>query len=151
MKKETKVPANIISGSTADSVDEYPDQIGHIYQRIQNLFSSEKPFTNPGLSIATLVELLHTNQNYISRAINECSGMNFYHFLNKYRTGEARRLIEENRNYGLSLEKIMYKSGFRSRSVFIGAFKKYTGMTPGQFLKFSRKNRKGLQRSMPLS
>ena len=151
MKKETKVPANIISGSTADSVDEYPDQIGHIYQRIQNLFSSEKPFTNPGLSIATLVELLHTNQNYISRAINECSGMNFYHFLNKYRTGEARRLIEENRNYGLSLEKIMHKSGFRSRSVFIGAFKKFTGMTPGQFLKFSKENRMGLQRSMPVS
>jgi len=151
MKKETKTPANFISISTVDSTDEYPDQIGQIYQGIQDLFSSEKPFTDPKLSIATLVELLHTNQNYLSRAINEYSGMNFYHFLNKYRTGEARRLIEENRNYGLSLEKIMHKSGFRSRSVFIGAFKKFTGMTPGQFLKYSRKNRKGLQRSMPVN
>jgi AraC-like DNA-binding protein len=142
--------ANIISDSTADSTDEHLDQIGHIYQKIQNLFSSEKPFTDSDLSIAALAELLNTNQNYLSRAINEHSGMNFYHFLNKYRIGEARQLIEENGNYGLSLEQIMHKSGFRSRSVFIKAFKKFTGMTPGQFLKFSKENRKGLQRSMPV-
>ncbi len=149
MNEEPKVSTKIISDSTADNADEQPDQIEHIYQKIQTLFSSEKPFTESDLSIATLTERLNTNQNYVSRAINEYSGMNFYHFLNKYRTGETRRLIEENSKYGLSLEQIMHKSGFRSRSVFIEAFKKFTGMTPGQFLKFSRESRKGLQRSIP--
>ncbi len=151
MNKETNAPANIISDSTADGTDENLNQIGHLYLSIQKLFNSEKPFTESDLSIATLAELLNTNQNYVSRAINECSGINFYHFLNKYRTGEARRLIEENSNYGLSLEQIMHKSGFRSRSVFIAAFKKFTGMTPGQFLKFSKESRKDLQRSIPLN
>jgi AraC-like DNA-binding protein len=151
MNKETNASANIVSDSTANGTDEQPDQIGHIYQKIQDLFSSEKPFTESEINIASLAEQLNTNQNYLSRAINEYSGMNFYHFLNKYRTGEARRLIEENGNFGLSLEQIMHKSGFRSRSVFIEAFKKFTGMTPGQFLKFSRESRKGLQRSIPLN
>jgi len=149
MNEEPKVSTKIISDSTADNADEQPDQIEHIYQKIQTLFSTKKPFTESDLSIATLAERLNTNQNYVSRAINEYSGMNFYHFLNKYRTGETRRLIEENSKYGLSLEQIMHKSGFRSRSVFIEAFKKFTGMTPGQFLKFSRESRKGLQRSIP--
>jgi AraC-like DNA-binding protein len=122
-----------------------------IHQQILSLFKTQKPFTDPGLSIAALAELLNTNQNYISRAINENAGMNFYHFLNKYRTGEAMRLIEENRAFGFSLEQIMHKSGFRSRSVFIDAFKKYTGMTPGQFLKFARENKNDIRQTAPLN
>jgi len=144
MNKETKVSANIISDITANNTDEYFDQIGHIYLNIQKLFSSEKTFTDPDLSISKLAELLHTNQNYLSRAINEYSGMNFYHFLNQYRISEAMRLIEENRNFGLPLAQIKLKSGFRSRSVFISAFRKFTGMTPGQFQKFTKESRKDM-------
>lgn len=145
MDKEAKKSALLPADSEDENPDEHLDQIGHIYRKIQIYFAAEKPYTDSGLSIATIAESLNTNQNYVSRAINEYSGMNFYHFLNKFRTGEARRLIEENGAYGLSLEQIMHKSGFRSRSVFIEAFKKHTGMTPGQFLKFSREKRKEFQ------
>ncbi len=150
MNKEAGVSADNISDAT-DTSDENFDNIGLIYQRIISLFVTQKPFTESDLSIATLAELLNTNQNYLSRAINEYSGMNFYHFLNKYRTGEARRLIEENGAHGLSLEQIMHKSGFRSRSVFIDAFKKHTGMTPGQFLKFARENKNEFRQKVPLN
>lgn len=142
MSNDAKEPFVQPDVQALDNSNDPLDNIGLIYQRIQSLFISKKPYTDSDLSIATLAELLNTNQNYISRAINEYSGMNFYHFLNKYRTSEARRLIEENGNYGLSLEQIMYKSGYRSRSVFISAFKKITGMTPGQFQKYSKENKK---------
>ena len=148
MDKEAKKSALLPADSKDENPDEHLDHIGHLYRKILAFFASEKPYTDFGLSIATIAESLNTNQNYVSRAINEYSGMNFYHFLNKYRTGEARRLIEENGVYGLSLEQIMFKSGFRSRSVFIDAFKKYTGMTPGQFLKFSRETRKESRNSI---
>jgi len=39
MNKESKVSANIISDITANSIDEYFDQIGHIYLNIQKLFN----------------------------------------------------------------------------------------------------------------
>jgi len=130
-----------------ENIIEQNDHIGYIYRKILDFFAAEKAYTDSGMSINTLAESLNTNQNYISRAINEHSGMNFYYFLNKYRIAEARKLIEENGAYGLSLEQIMLKSGFRSRSVFIEAFKKFTGMTPGQFLKYSRENKKDLQNS----
>lgn len=149
MNKEEVKPDMLFIGRNADH--DHSDQIGQIYREIQSLFASRKSFTDAGLSIATLAESLNTNQNYVSRAINEYSGMNFYHFLNRHRTGEARRLIEENSSRGLSLKQIMHKSGFRSRSVFIEAFKKHTGMTPGQFLKFSRENRKDYQRSVSVN
>ncbi len=150
MEKESKKTFEISDNISNDNTGEQPDNIGYIYRRIQAYFAAEKPFTDSGLSIAALAESLNTNQNYISRAINEYAGMNFYHFLNKYRTGEARRMIEENGAYGLSLEQIMHKSGFRSRSVFIDAFKKFTGMTPGQFLKFARENKKEFQNTISL-
>ncbi len=151
MNKEEVKPDMLVIGRNADAGYDHHDQIGQIYQEIQSQFTSRKSFTDAGLSIATLAESLNTNQNYVSRAINEYSGMNFYHFLNRYRTGEARRLIEENSSHGLSLEQIMHKSGFRSRSVFIEAFKKHTGMTPGQFLKFSRENRKESKSNVTLN
>jgi len=148
MHKEAKDPNDYLPEHNSDPSDEDSDNIGLIYQRVQALFVSEKPFTDSRLSIATLAELLNTNQNYLSRAINTYSGVNFYHFLNKYRTSEARRLIDENENPGFSLEQIMHKSGFRSRSVFISAFKKFTGMTPGQFQKFAKESRKKYQHSL---
>jgi AraC-like DNA-binding protein len=151
MKKDAAVSVENLSQDIPTTTNENWDNIGLIYQQILSLFKTQKPFTDPGLGIASLAELLNTNQNYISRAINENAGMNFYHFLNKYRTVEARRLIEENGAYGFSLEQIMHKSGFRSRSVFIEAFKKYTGMTPGQFMKFARENKNDFRQKVPLN
>ncbi|MBU1368485.1 MAG: tetratricopeptide repeat protein [Bacteroidetes bacterium] len=133
---------------STENQGEQNDHIGYIYQRILDFFATEKPYTDSGLSINAIAESLNTNQNYISRAINEHSGMNFYYFLNKYRIAEARKLIEENGAYGFSLEQIMLKSGFRSRSVFIEAFKKFTGMTPGQFLKFARESKTDFHRTI---
>lgn len=131
-----------------ENQSEQSDNIGYIYQRILDFFATNKPYTDSGLSINAIAESLNTNQNYISRAINEHSGMIFYYFLNKYRIAEARKLIEETGAFGLSLEQIMFKSGFRSRSVFIEAFKKFTGMTPGQFLKFARENKTDFHRAI---
>lgn len=150
MEKENKKTFEVTDNINTDNTGQQPDNISYIYRRIQAYFATEKPFTDSSLSISALAEALNTNQNYISRAINENAGMNFYYFLNKYRTGEAKRMIEENGTQGLSLEQIMHKSGFRSRSVFIDAFKKFTGMTPGQFLKFSRENKKEFQNTISL-
>jgi AraC-like DNA-binding protein len=98
---------------------------------------NEKIFTDPGLTVSTLATRLNTNQKYISQAINANAGMNFSLFLSKQRVQEARKLIEENGNLGLSLEQVMVRSGFHSRTSFIEAFKKFTGMTPGQYQKYA--------------
>ena len=33
--------------------------------------------------------------NVVSQAINECAGVNFFDFVNRYRVEEAKRLLEE--------------------------------------------------------
>jgi AraC-like DNA-binding protein len=148
---ETQKPADDPGATASAGGDVYPGNIGHIYKAIINYFAAEKPYTDAGLSIAALAEALNTNQNYISRAINEHAGMNFYQLLNKFRTGEAMRLIEQNNAHGLTLEQIMYKAGFRSRSVFNDAFKKFAGMTPGQFQRFARESKGGFRQTIPLN
>ncbi len=108
-----------------------------LFDEIQDLIRTEKLFLDINLSVSELAERLNTNQKYISQAINEHAGMNFPHFLNKQRVQEARRLIEENGRLGYSLEQIMNRSGFRSRTTFTESFKCFTGMTPGQYQRFA--------------
>lgn len=126
------------AGITAEeTTPETTNKHHQLFLDIINLMKNEKIFTDPDLNVSALAAKLYTNQNYISQAINAHAGINFYGFLSKQRVQEARKLIEENGNLGLSLEQVMVRSGFRSRTSFIEAFRKFTGMTPGQYQKYA--------------
>lgn len=118
------------------------EQIGSFYGRIVQTMEVERTFTDMDLTLAKLSKLLGTNTQYISKAINQGSGLNFNQFVNHYRVHEAKRLM-----LGLSdlaagrvtdSERIMELTGFKSRSTYFNAFKALTGMPPGQFISFSR-------------
>ncbi len=115
-------------------------QLEQLYLKTKRLIQEEKLFQNPNLTIDEVVGLLGSNQKYLSQAINQYHQSNFNAFVNSFRVAEAERLIIENKNGTYSLEQIMYKSGFQARSTFIAAFKKISGMTPGEFQKMDREN-----------
>lgn len=123
-----------------EHIEKHPATGSHVelFSKITIYLTENKDFSNPDMSVSEVAEKLNTNQNYISHAVNENAGMNFSNFLNQLRVEEARSLIEENGKPGLSLEQIMNRSGFRSRTTFTEAFKKFTGMTPGQYQKFAK-------------
>lgn len=116
-------------------------QFGELYARIVRTMEEDRTFADMGLTLAHLSKRLGTNTQYVSKAINQGSGLNFNQFLNHYRIHEAKRLV-----LGLSelaegkvtdTEQIMELIGFSSRSTYFQAFKTLTGMTPGQFIRFS--------------
>jgi AraC-like DNA-binding protein len=104
-----------------------------IYNGVLRLFEKEKIYLDPALTIRDIAQQLYTNEKYVSKAINLCAEMNFSNFLNKYRVHEAISFMQTPLHYPLSLEQIMEKSGFNSRSTFINAFKNITDMAPGQY------------------
>lgn len=57
-------------------------------------------------------------------------GMSYHQFVEEQRMKEARRLIEEER---LLVKEAMYQMGYKNRSTFIDAFKKYYGKNPSSF------------------
>jgi AraC-like DNA-binding protein len=98
------------------------------------LMENEKAFTNPSLSLDDVALRLNTNTKYISQAINEHFGRNFYHFVNFYRIEEAKRLMLEEENLKYSIYGIAQMVGFGSKSSFNAAFRKFTGLTPTGFI-----------------
>ena len=65
--------------------------------------------------------------------INTELSMNFFAFINEYRVKEARKLIENPERKDHTLLAIAFEAGFQSKASFNAAFKKHTGMAPGEY------------------
>lgn len=89
-------------------------------------------FQQNDLSLSRLAEAAGLNVHLASKAINECSGGNFYDWVNLYRVDKAKSLLLDS---DAQISRICYDVGFNSKSTFYAAFKKVTGLTPGAYRK----------------
>lgn len=97
---------------------------------------------SPDFSAARLSELTGYTYRHISQAINETTGNNFSNFVNEYRIKEACRRIQSGGVYDtITMEGMANEVGFRAKSSFFTAFKKFTGMTPANYQKMARDGR----------
>lgn len=95
----------------------------------------ERPFLEPQLTIEELADMLKIKPKNLSQVINECLNQNFFDFINRYRIEEARRLLTNPSDKKITVQEVLYKVGFNSKSSFNTLFKKYTGVTPSEFKK----------------
>jgi AraC-like DNA-binding protein len=102
-------------------------------EKLLDLFLNEKIYKQPDLKITHISSQLKTNRTYISVLINSEFSCTFSEFVNKYRIGEAKRLLSNNNSKMYSLDFIADKSGFGSLSTFIRVFREMEGITPGRF------------------
>lgn len=95
----------------------------------------KKLYLDSSLTIHSLARQLNSNNKYVSQLINNDLNKNFVMFINEYRIGDAKTLLLNNENDNLTIESIGYDTGFKSKSAFNRAFKKYTNTTPSEFRK----------------
>lgn len=105
-----------------------------IQKELEKAMLVDKIYTDQTLSIQSLSLELNTNTKYLSYVINNVFGKNFPTFINEYRVEDAKKLFLENAHTTYTIESISKMTGFKSKSAFYYAFKKYTGMTPTQFI-----------------
>lgn len=113
-------------------------QKDQILNDILEAFEKKKMFVEQDITLGKLANEIGTNNSYISQVINERFNKNFSNFINEYRIKEAIRLLYENENRLITIEGISQTVGFKSKSAFNNAFKKYTGVTPSFFEKSSK-------------
>ena len=110
-----------------------------LLQAISDAMQDTVNFSNPDFSLSMLAQIVESNTNYVSQAINTSFNKNFRSLLNEYRIKEAMRRMKDNNTYGnYSIQGISESVGFKSASNFIAAFKKMTGMTPSLYQKLSK-------------
>ncbi len=101
--------------------------------KLHHFMQSQKPFLDPELSLSSLSRQLNMNRNQLSQLINEGIGDNFYDFVNKYRVEEVKRLMLDPKMQKYNLLGIALEAGFKSKSTFNLIFKRFTGLTPGEY------------------
>jgi AraC-like DNA-binding protein len=116
------------SNLTADQVIEYKKQL-------LALFTSEKPYLDPQVSLSDLSEKLNVSSKHLSQVINQSYNKNFFDFINSYRIQEVQKILKESKDDKITVLEAMYEAGFNSKSSFNTAFKKETGQTPTEFRK----------------
>jgi two-component system response regulator YesN len=83
------------------------------------------------ISLDALAETLDLHPNYISTLFKKETGSTFIQYLHSYRIDKAKEHIMQTPS--VSMEKIAASVGYPNPSHFFKVFKKYTGVTPGQF------------------
>lgn len=110
-----------------------------VLTKIKEVLTDTEAVCADDFSLTKLASLTGEKSNYLSMVINEYMGGNFNAVINTYRIREACRRFDEPEFQNLTIEAISRSVGFKSRTTFVNAFKKETGMTPSEYQRQARK------------
>jgi AraC-like DNA-binding protein len=86
-------------------------------------------FQDVNLSVNSIAEKLNLSVSVLSKLFHEESGDNLSVYINRVRTAEAKKCLQN----GMRLDEIAEHCGFGSQRTFLRVFKQYVAMTPTQF------------------
>lgn len=87
-------------------------------------------YSNSNLGVSIIADEFNMNITYLSKFFKKQTGICLLDYINKIRIQNAKILITE---HNLNIKEAAEKCGFFNCNSFIRVFKKYEGITPGQF------------------
>ncbi|MCW7463420.1 helix-turn-helix domain-containing protein [Leptospira limi] len=107
--------------------------IQSVLNRLDYLMKTEHLYTNEELTLKTLASRLDLDSHQLSEILNYHLGIGFRNYVNQFRLETAAKLLKENPN--MTIIRIIYASGFNSKSAFHTLFQKKYGVTPQVYRK----------------
>lgn len=104
-------------------------------RRIEKLMKKERPYVNKNLKMADVAAQLQTTTNAVSYVLNQYMQKSYNDFINAYRVEEFKRLVDSGASERYTLTALYEQCGFGSQASFFRIFKKFTGITPSEYLK----------------
>ena len=109
--------------------------------RVQEVLANPDIICQQDFTLSKLAKIINSNTTYVSQVINETYGMAFSNLLSSFRIKVACQWMDDPARYGnLTIEAIAMGTGFKSRTAFINAFKRETGLKPSEFLRLAKAN-----------
>ncbi|TCL54229.1 AraC family transcriptional regulator [Hydrogenispora ethanolica] len=82
------------------------------------------------IDINMLAEYVGLSYSYVRKIFHDETGENIVNFINNFRINEAKRLLQET---DMNINEIALSLGYNNNQSFNRFFKKYEGITPGEF------------------
>jgi AraC-like DNA-binding protein len=82
------------------------------------------------ISLTDMAEHFNLTSSYISTIFKTNLGENFKEFLNRHRIQKAKEILETE---DLKIHQVAERVGYNNVNTFIRIFKKYVGLSPGQY------------------
>ncbi|SDC66494.1 helix-turn-helix domain-containing protein [Niabella drilacis] len=131
--EETRPVVEEYAGPAAKQAAVPQNELEILAARIEDFLMQSGTYTDPDFTINMLADNMRVPVEKISAAINKVMNKNFFELVNEKRVDKAKLLLDNKINQ-ITIEAIAYESGFNSRASFYRAFKKYTALTPSEYL-----------------
>jgi AraC-like DNA-binding protein len=105
-----------------------------LIQTLEKYLQAEKPYLLSKWSIQEMAVATHIPLHQLSFVINHHYKVRYTELMNRYRVNHAKELIAAGAWKELSLEGLAKQSGFANRTNFFLVFKKFTGLSPSEYL-----------------
>lgn len=125
-----------LTKETASALERQRKRLGNVntdkkMEELRRLMEEERLYCDEDLNLQRLAQMLELRPDQVSEMINRETGLRVNDYVNSYRIRHILRLWEERPESGLLASA--FDAGFNSKSVFYQAFRKYTGVSPGEF------------------
>lgn len=112
------------------------EECRELQERLKDLMLAEKMYVNPELKIADLSRKLNVPAYKLSYLFNQYLNLSFYDYVNDYRIAEFKALVDKGEHKSYTINTLMERCGFVSRTTFFRYFKKkMDGQTPSEYIK----------------
>ena len=98
---------------------------------VQHVLDATKEHYADKISIELFSEELGVSASYLSRKFKEATGTSYLDFLNRYRVSQAIKLLETGT---YKVYEVSDMTGFTDYKHFNSVFKRYTNVSPSEFL-----------------
>ena len=131
---ETNNSSKTVSTDKSTGEKNEMQDLDHWKEKIETLMHLNKMYENPELNIIDLSNKMGTHSKRVSQVINQGFNMNFNDFINHHRIKAMLQKVEEGEHNNKTLLGLAFECGFNSKSTFNRAFKRYTSLSPKEYI-----------------
>ncbi len=124
---------------SANKLDKRESQ--QLAKAFREYMENDKPYLKADIQPADIAKALGCSQHTLTQVMTQTIGKRYYDIIAEYRVAAFKKMVEDPQYTHYTITAIAEMCGFRSRTPFLTAFKKLTGMPPSDYVKSIRQRK----------
>mgnify|MGYP003590588473 CR=1 FL=1 len=109
-------------------------------QKLHDYMEQRKPYLKSDLQMSDLAKAMDCSTHTMSQLFSLYMERSYYDYISEWRVNEFKKRAKDTEYAHFTITALSEMCGFRSRNTFSQAFRKFTGMTPKEYLRDSSRS-----------